>query len=78
MAGPSDYHRGEMDVSAQASTYHFFMGLTKWGSLHVAVILVFLTLWFCAHAGFFRSLIAALVLLVLGIFALRERKGSAH
>lgn len=78
MAGSSDYHRGEMDVSAQASTYRLFMGLTKWGSLHIAVILVFLTLWFCAHAGFFRSLIAALVLMVIGIVALRDRKGGGH
>jgi len=78
MAGSSDYHRGEMDVSAQASTYRLFMGLTKWGSLHIAVILVFLTLWFCAHAGFFRSLIAALVLMVIGIVALRNRKGGGH
>ncbi|MEO6338691.1 MAG: aa3-type cytochrome c oxidase subunit IV [Caulobacteraceae bacterium] len=78
MAGPSDYHRGEMDVSAQASTYHFFMGLTKWGSLVIASSLFFLVLWFCANAGFFRSLIAGVVLLVLGIFALRERKTAGH
>ena len=77
MAGPSDYHRGEMDVSAQASTYHFFMGLTKWGSLAIASALVFLVLWFCANAGFFRSAIAGVILLVLGIVALRERK-PAH
>ena len=78
MAGSSDYHRGEMDVSAQASTYHFFMGLTKWGSLAIASALFFLVLWFCAHAGFFRSAIAGVILLVLGIVALKERKGAAH
>ncbi len=78
MAGSSDYHRGEMDVSAQASSYHLFMGMTKWGSLAIASGLVFLVLWFCANAGFLRSAIAGVILLVVGIVALKERKTADH
>ena len=77
MAGPSDYHRGEMDVSAQSSTYRGFMGLTKWGSLYLSAFLLFWILWLCAHAGFFRAAIASVVMVVLGTIFLREKK-SAH
>ena len=42
MAGPtSDYHRGEMDISEQVSTFHMIMGITKWGSLGLAAFLLF-------------------------------------
>jgi len=77
MAGPSDYHRGEMDVAAQASTYRGFLSLSKWGSLYLAAGLLFWILWLCAHAGFFRSAIAAVVMVVLGTIFMREKK-SAH
>jgi hypothetical protein len=33
----SDHHHGEMDIREQESTFHLFMGLTKWGSLITAV-----------------------------------------
>ena len=77
MAGPSDYHRGEMDVSAQSSTYHAFMVMTKWCSLYLAAGILFWTLLLCAHAGLLQSFLATVVLLVLGTLFLREKK-SAH
>ena len=40
----SEYHRGEMDISEQAATYHAVMGMTKWGSLAIGVALLTLTL----------------------------------
>ena len=54
MANPSssDYHRGEMDIHEQSATYAGFMNLTKWGSLILAVGLLFVTLWFCTGTGF--------------------------
>jgi len=76
MAG--DYHRGEMDIHEQAATYAAFGKLTKWGSLTVAVLLLFLTLVFCTPAGFVGSAIAAVVLLALGIVLLREKPVPAH
>ena len=52
MAGPaSDYHRGEMDIHEQASTFQLVMGITKWGSLVMAAFLLFLVLWFCTPRG---------------------------
>lgn len=74
----SEYHRGDMDIHEQEATYDAFMGLTKWGSLAIAVALVMLTLWFCTPAGFLGGLIPGLVLLVLGIVFLREKKSAGH
>ncbi|WP_297513848.1 aa3-type cytochrome c oxidase subunit IV [uncultured Caulobacter sp.] len=76
MAG--DYHRGEMDIHEQASTYAAFGKMTKWGSLAVATLLLFITLLFCTPTGFVGSAIAAVVLLAVGVFALKEKPSSAH
>lgn len=73
-----DYHRGEMDITEQVATYNAVMDMTKWGSLAIAVSLLALVLWFCTPAGFLGGLIPALVLLVLGIVFLREKKGGGH
>lgn len=74
MAGPaSDYHRGEMDIQEQVSTYDLIMGYTKWGSLAMAVFLLWATLQFCTDAGFMGSAVSALVLLVAGIAVLRKK-----
>ena len=79
MAGqPSDYHRGEMDIEEQVSTFHLVMGITKWGSVVIASFLLFITLWFCTHTGFIGAFATGLVVLVLGIVLLRERKGDGH
>lgn len=76
MAG--DYHRGEMDISEQSATYAAFGKMTKWGSLAVATLLLFITLLFCTPAGFIGSAIAAVVLLVLGVVLLREKPATVH
>jgi thiamine transporter ThiT len=76
MAG--DYHRGEMDIHEQASTYVAFGNMTKWGSLAISVLLLTITLWFCTPAGFVGGLIPGIVLAVLGVVFLREKPASAH
>jgi flagellar biogenesis protein FliO len=79
MAEPAaDYHRGEMEIHEQESTFHAFVGLTKWGSLALAVALVVLVLWFCTKAGFLGAAVTGVVLLAVGIFALREKSNAAH
>ena len=79
MAGtPSDYHHGDMDITEQTATFHLIMGMTKWGSLALASALLLLVVWFCTPAGFGPGLISGLVLLVLGILLLREKKNAAH
>ena len=76
MAG--DYHRGEMDIHEQVATFAAFNNMTKWGSLAVAALLLFITLLFCTAAGFIGSAIAAGVLLAAGIFFLRDKPASDH
>lgn len=76
MAG--DYQRGKMDISEQAATFAAFNGMTKWGSLAVATLLLFITLLFCTPAGLVGSAIPAAVLLAAGIFFLREKPATAH
>lgn len=79
MAGQaSDYHRGDMDISEQVSTFHLVMGITKWGSLLIGSLILFITLWFCTPAGFLGGLVPALILLALGVTFLRSKPDSAH
>ena len=79
MAGPaSDYHRGDQNITEQQATFHLVMGATKWGSLALAAMLVLLVFWFCTPAGFGPGFIAAAILLVAGIFFLREKKSVAY
>jgi glucose uptake protein GlcU len=80
MAGaPSEeYHRGEMDIHEQSRTYHSFLVLSKWGSLAIIAGLLFFALLFCTKTGFIGSAISALVVTVLGILLLREKKNAAH
>jgi thiamine transporter ThiT len=68
-----DYHHGEMPVTAQAHTYATFGKLTKWVSLHIAVLMVIFILWFCTGAGFVAGLIAGLVVWGAGVFFLRSK-----
>ncbi|WP_374471542.1 aa3-type cytochrome c oxidase subunit IV [Phenylobacterium sp.] len=73
-----DYHRGEMDISEQTATYSLVMGMTKWGSLAVAALILWLSLWFCTDAGFLGATVAAVVLIAAGVFFLRNKGDAAH
>ena len=74
----SEYHRGDMDISEQVATFNLFNGMTKWGSLSIAALMVLLVVWFCPPAGFLAGFISAAVLTVLGVVFLREKPESAH
>lgn len=79
MAGQaSEYHRGEMDIHEQVSTFHLVMGITKWGSLVVAAGLLTLVLWFCTATGFLGAVISGAVVLAIGIALLREKPSEGH
>ena len=73
----SDHQHGAMDIQEQASTFHAFIALTKWGSLALVAALVPLVIWFCTPAGFMPGAIAGVVLTVAGIVLLRD-KPAAH
>jgi len=69
----SDYHHGDQDPSANIVSYKLFLDLAKWGALHLAVVTLVLTLWFCTGAGFLGGLIPGIVLMGLGIWLFRAR-----
>ncbi|WP_298128000.1 aa3-type cytochrome c oxidase subunit IV [Brevundimonas sp.] len=71
-----DYQRGTQDIAEQRSTFSLVMGMTKWGSLAVAVALLFLVMWFQPGGNFFTALIAAGVVAVAGILVLRDKPGT--
>ncbi len=73
-----DYHRGDMNVAEQVRTFEMFNGLTKWGSLTVATLLLMLTIWFCTGAGFVPGAISGAVLFGLGVVFLRDKPQDAH
>jgi Na+/melibiose symporter-like transporter len=68
------YVRGSQEISEQESTFSAFMGMSKWGSLIIAVLLVFLTLWFQPGGSLMTALITAVVLSVGGFFMLKSPK----
>ncbi len=68
-----DYTRGEMIIEEHEKTFSGFLKLTKWGSLYLAALVLFLTLWFCTPAGFLGALVAAVVVVVLGTLVLAEK-----
>jgi hypothetical protein len=80
MASKGSYHRGEMDIAEQVSTFDFFNTMTKWGSLFVGSLVLFLTLWFCTGAGFGGALITVVIADVIGVVLLREKPqaSAAH
>lgn len=73
-----DYVRGSQEISEQEATFALFGGLTKWGSLHTAAILLFLVLWFMPNGSFFLAVGGLIVLEVAGWFALKAKKAPAH
>jgi hypothetical protein len=79
MAGQaSDYHRGDMEITEQVSTFKLIMGITKWGSLIIASALLALVLWFCTDTGFLGGAISGAVVLAIGIVFLRAKPDAGH
>lgn len=82
MASPtadhSDYQPGSMEIEEHKATFHGVMGMFKWGSLVTAAALAFLTMLFCTAAGFAPAAVVAVVILVVGVIFLRQKKSPAH
>jgi hypothetical protein len=72
-----DYHHGTMEIGEQRSTYDLFMGLTKWGSLAVAAIVIWGTLAFAVGTGWPMALGIVIVFVAAGIYFLRDKKPAA-
>lgn len=76
--GAGAYHHGDMPTKDHASTYHGVMGLFKWVALGVAALVALLIFWFCTPAGPGTGFVVAVLMVVAGVFGLRERKGGGH
>ncbi len=74
----SEYVHGQMDVHQQQHSYDLFASLSKWVSLHLAVVLVFLVILTCTQMGWLTALIAAVVVAVLGWVMLKKKPDASH
>ena len=74
----TDYTHGQMDISEHSASFDLFIRFTKWGSLAVAVLVLWATLTFCTTTGFVGAVVAAVLLLAAGIWYLREKPQPAH
>lgn len=77
-ADATAYVRGGMQINEQAATFKLFMDLAKWGSLAVACLLLFLTLWFHPGGNLMAALAGAVVLGGVGFFALKAKADAGH
>ncbi|MGH7025387.1 MAG: aa3-type cytochrome c oxidase subunit IV [Caulobacteraceae bacterium] len=73
-----EYRHGEMNAATQVADFRIFASLTKWFALHIAVLILVLTLWFCVGASFLGGLIPGLIVLGLGIAFLRNKRRPVH
>lgn len=60
-----------MDYAEHEKTYGGFLALAKYGTLHVAALLVAMAFGFFTDAGFISAAILFVLISVLGIFLLR-------
>lgn len=75
MADPhahDDYVHGSMEITEQQATFDLFMGMAKYGSLAIAALLTFLTIWFMPNGNFFAGAGVGVVLMVAGVWFLRS------
>jgi site-specific recombinase len=75
MAGHSDYHRGEQEITDQKETFSGFIKASAWGTLLVAMLVLHLAVAFASPLGWWSGLAAALVVGVVG--GLLVRLGGA-
>jgi hypothetical protein len=72
------YIHGTMSIEEQVATWALVQNILKWGSLAVAALLLFLTIWFQPGGSFIGGLLAGLVVAVAGWFFLKGGKASSH
>ncbi len=73
-----EYKHGEMDISQHQHSYALFANMTKWGSLLLAILLVFIVVLTCTQMGFITAAISAVVVAVVGWLLLKKKADPAH
>ena len=71
MAGHSEYHRGEQEITDQKETYSGFLKVSAWGTLLTAMLVLHLSVAFGSPAGWWSGLGAALAVGVIGGLLMR-------
>lgn len=71
------YLRGSMEINEQVSTFALFNFLTKWGSLFVVCLVLFVAV-LMSTGGFVAALGTSVVIGVIGFIVLKSRKPKAH
>mgnify|MGYP001618307235 CR=1 FL=1 len=56
----------ESDLLDHERTYHAFNMLVRWATVHLASLILELTLWFATPAGFWGGLIAGVAAFAVG------------
>lgn len=65
MAAQSE-HPVDPELIAHEKTYHVFNMLIRWAMVHLAWVILFLTVWFATPAGFWGGLAAGLLAFIVG------------
>ena len=58
------------ELVAHERTYHAFNVLLRWAMVHLASVIVWLTLWFASGAGFIGATVVGLVVFAIGYVVL--------
>ena len=69
-SGPLEMGAG-MDYAEHEKTYGGFLALAKYGTLHVAALLIAMAFGFFTSAGFISATILFVLICAVGIFLLR-------
>ncbi len=69
------YKRGECDVTNHQATYDAFMAISKWGSLIIAVGVLFFSAWLASPLSWFTAAFLSGVVAVVGGWYLLTAKG---
>jgi len=67
-----------MSIEEQVETWALVQNILKWGSLAIAALLLFLTLWFQPGGSFVFGLIAGVGVAAGGWFLLKGGKPAGH
>jgi hypothetical protein len=70
-AGPVEMG-APMDYPEHEKTYRLFLGLTKYGTLHVVALMIAMAFGYFTSAGFFSALILFIIISLVGIYLLRR------
>lgn len=60
-----------MDYQEHEKTYSMFVGMAKYGTLHVVALMIAMAFGFFTSAGFFSALVLFVLISVVGIYLLR-------